>query len=105
MEYTSKYESTNTYEPKDSDIVLTNDGYLCIYEAENIGNIIFIATDEKHKNSLFDNVRFFTKTLIRYGVKVVTVHGDRWRNLLNRISILELKYNKGGYYIYVRKDL
>lgn len=104
-ELTDKYELTKDYEPKDTDIVLTCDGYTCIYEPENIGNIIFIATDEKHEDSLLDNVRFFTKTLIRYGVRVVTIRNKKWKSVLNKIDCLSLEYENKEYCIYVRKDL
>lgn len=104
-ELTDKYELTKDYEPKDTDIVLNWDGYTCIYEAENIGNIIFIATEEKHEYSLLDDVRFFTKTLIRYGVRVVTIRNKKWKSVLNKIDCLSLEYENKEYCIYVRKDL
>ena len=97
------YPNTATYEPKDTDIILTNDGYLCIYEPENISNIVFIAISEKHKNTLFNNVLFFTKTLIRYGVRLVTVRNKKWQHLLEKVGMLELKYENDEYMIYIRK--
>lgn len=104
-ELAGKYELTKDYVPKDKDIILTWDGYTCIYEQENIGNIIFIAADEKHAGSLLDNVRLFTKALIKHGVRVATIRNKKWKSVLNKVDCLSLEYENEEYCIYVRKDL
>ena len=58
------YPNTATYEPKDTDIILEQDNYICIYERNNIGNIIFLTTSNQHKLSLLDNVMYFAYMLI-----------------------------------------
>ena len=72
---------------------------------ENIGNIIFIAADEKHVGSLLDTVRLFTKTLIKHGVRVATIRNKKWKSVLNKVDCLSLEYENEEYCIYVRKDL
>lgn len=98
------YPDTATYEPKDTDIILEQDNYICIYERNNIGNIIFLTTSNQHKLSLLDNVMYFAYELIyKYGVRIVTVRNKKWKVILNKIRNTELVYENDEYMIYIRK--
>lgn len=98
------YPDTATYEPKDTDIMLEQDNYICIYERNNIGNIIFLATSHQHKLSLLDNVMFFAFMLIHiYGVRIATIRNKKWKVILDRIYNTELVYENDEYMIYVIK--
>ena len=90
------YPNTATYEPKDT--------YICIYERNNIGNIIFLTTSNQHKLSLLDNVMYFAYMLIhRYGVRIATIRNKKWKVILDRIYNTELVYENDEYMIYVIK--
>ena len=96
------YPNTATYEPKDTDIILEQDNYICIYERNNIGNIIFLTTSNQHKLTLLDNVMYFAYMLIhRYGVRIVTIRNKKWKAILNKIYGTELVYENDEYMIYV----
>lgn len=98
------YPDTATYEPKDTDIILEQDNYICIYERNNIGNIIFLTTSNQHKLSLLDNVMYFSYMLIhRYGVRIATIRNKKWKVILNKIYNTELVYENEEYMIYVIK--
>lgn len=98
------YPNTATYEPKDTDIILGQDNYICIYERNNIGNIIFLTTSNQHNLSLLDNVMYFAYMLIhRYGVRIVTIRNKKWKAILDRIYNTELVYENDEYMIYVIK--
>ena len=98
------YPNTATYEPKDTDIILEQDNYICIYERNNIGNIIFLTTSKQHKLSLLDNVMYFAHMLIhRYGVRIATIRNKKWKGILNKIYGTELVYENDEYMIYVIK--
>lgn len=98
------YPNTATYEPKDTDIILEQDNYICIYERNNIGNIIFLTTSNQHKLSLLDNVMYFAYELIyKYDVRIVTVRNKKWKVILNKIYNTELVYENDEYMIYVIK--
>ena len=98
------YPNTATYEPKDTDIILEQDNYICIYERNNIGNIIFLTTSNQHKLSLLDNVMYFAYELIyKYGVRIVTIRNKKWKVILDRIYNTELVYENDEYMIYVIK--
>lgn len=98
------YPNTATYEPKDTDIILEQDNYICIYERNNIGNIIFLTTSNQHKLSLLDNVMYFAYMFIhRYGVRIVTIRNKKWKVILNKIYNTELVYENDEYMIYVIK--
>lgn len=98
------YPNTATYEPKDTDIILEQDNYICIYERNNIGNIIFLTTSNQHNLSLLDNVMYFAYMLIhRYGVRIVTIRNKKWKVILDRIYNTELVYENEEYMIYVIK--
>ena len=98
------YPNTATYEPKDTDIILGQDNYICIYERNNIGNIIFLTTSNQHNLSLLDNVMYFAYMLIhRYGVRIVTIRNKKWKVILDRIYNTELVYENDEYMIYVIK--
>lgn len=98
------YPNTATYEPKDTDIMLEQDNYICIYERNNIGNIIFLATSNQHKLSMLDNVMFFASMLIhRYGVRIATIRNKKWKVILDRIYNTELVYENDEYMIYIIK--
>lgn len=98
------YPNTATYEPKDTDIILEQDNYICIYERNNIGNIIFLTTSNQHKLSLIDNVMYFASMFIyRYGVRIVTIRNKKWKVILNNIYNTELVYENDEYMIYVIK--
>ena len=98
------YPDTATYEPKDTDIILEQDNYICIYERNNIGNIILLTTSNQHKLSLLDNVMYFAYMLIhKYGVRIVTIRNKKWKVILNKIYNTELVYENDEYMIYVIK--
>lgn len=98
------YPNTATYEPKDTDIILEQDNYICIYERNNIGNIIFLTTSNQHNLSLLDNVMFFASKLIhRYGVRIATIRNKKWKVILDRIYNTELVYENEEYMIYIIK--
>lgn len=98
------YPNTATYEPKDTDIILEQDNYICIYERNNIGNIIFLTTSNQHNLSLLDNVMFFASMLIhRYGVRIATIRNKKWKVILDRIYNTELVYENEEYMIYIIK--
>lgn len=98
------YPNTATYEPKDTDIILEQDNYICIYERNNIGNIIFLTTSNQHNLSLLDNVMYFAYMLIhRYGVRIATIRNKKWKAILDRIYNTELVYENDEYMIYVIK--
>lgn len=106
LSYTNKYKSTSSYVKKDTDIVIEHDNYICIYEAENIGNIVFLAINDKHENSLLENVKYFTNELIeKFNVHVVTIRNKKWNAILNKIENIALYYENEEYCIYVREDL
>lgn len=105
LDYTNKYKNTSSYEEKDTDIVIEHDSYICIYEPDNIGNIIFIATSNKHNESLLDNVRYFTNELICRGVRIVTIRNKKWKSMLSTIDSIELIYENEEYCIYVRRNI
>lgn len=98
------YPNIATYEPKDTDIILEQDNYICIYERNNIGNIIFLTTINQHQLSLLDNVMYFAYMLIhRHGVRIATIRNKKWKVILNKIYGTELVYENDEYMIYVIK--
>lgn len=106
LDYTKSYKSTSSYVYKNTDIIINNDNYICIYEPDNIGNIVFLSISDKHNKSLLENVRYFTKELIeRYNICIVTVRNKKWNAILNKIDNIVLAYENEEYCIYVREDL
>lgn len=103
--YTKGHRNTSSYEEKDTDIIIEHDNYICIYEPDNIGNIVFLATSNRHKKSLPDNVRHFTNELICRGVRIVTIRNKKWKSMLSKLNSIELIYENEEYCIYVRKGL
>lgn len=106
LDYTKSYKSTSSYVKKATDIVIEHDNYICIYEAENIGNIVFLAISDKHEKSLLENIKYFTNELIeKYNVRIVTIKNKKWNAILNKIKDIVLVYENEEYCIYVREDL
>lgn len=90
------------YETKDTDIMLEQDNYICVYERNNIGNIILLATSHQHKLSLLDNVMHFASMLIYiYGIRIATIRNKKWKAILDIIYNTELVYENEECMIYV----
>lgn len=106
LDYTKNYPNTSSYVRKDTDIIINHDNYICIYETDNIGNIVFLSISDKHNKSLLENVRYFTKELIeRYNICIVTIRNKKWNAILNKIDDIVLYYENEEYCIYIREDL
>ena len=103
--YTKGHKNTSSYEEKDTDVVIEHDNYICIYEPDNIGNIVFIATSNMHNESLWDNVRYFTNELVYRGVRIVTVRNKKWKSMLNKLDSIRLDYVNEEYCIFVRRNI
>lgn len=99
-----KYELTANYEHDENDIILEYDGYACIYQPNSCGNIVFLAVKDKHKYSLWHNVKYFYVLLKGiYGVSIITVRNKKWKYLLNKLNGLKLAYENDEYCIYTRE--
>lgn len=104
MKEYKKHELTAGYEYDENDVILEYDGYVCIYQPKTCGNIVFLAVKNKHRYSLWHNVKYFYVLLKEiYRVNIITIRNKRWKYLLNKLNGIQLVYENDEYCIYTRE--